>query len=98
MEESRHYKIYILTGILFQSRNKYSWETFRKVRLICGVTNSVAVYIIKRNQVRSPEGHIVSEDIVLPWPLYNAPSFVLCIFFSGKIAKWIIYSALRDES
>lgn len=68
MEGSRHYKIHTLIRILLQPGKKYSWKSFRKGRLVYSVTSSVVVYTIKSKTVKSPEGHMVNEDFVLPWP------------------------------
>lgn len=55
MEGSRPHKIHILIRILLQSRNKYSWKSFRKGRLIYGVTSTGVGNRIKRKTVRSSE-------------------------------------------
>lgn len=82
MEEARCYKIHTLIGILLQSRNKYSWKSFRKGRLIYGVTGSVVVCVFKRKTVKSSESHMVSKEFVFPWPGYNVLGFVPCIYCS----------------
>lgn len=94
MEGSRPHKIHILIRILPQSRNKRSWKSFRKGRLICGLTSSGVGYRIKRKTVRSPEGHMANEDFVLPWPRCNVWVCAYC----WKTAEQNICSAFRGQN
>ena len=63
----------------------------RKGRWIYGVTSSAVTHITKRRTVKSSEGHMVSEDLVLPWPWDNVLVVVLCIRFSCKQqSRWSV--------